>query len=164
MSGYSTIINMNYTYKKNLIKRQMLMGAQFCYAHDMMWISLVGLFTEKTAIARIRIDNELIATPMFILLLISSLLLTIDFFIYLSDQLKGTTYYRDNKIANFIADKRNYFLIVGAIWHICLLSTVSAEQGIGPVIAYAAFSVVGSLIGMAIAVRDGCIDRQINKT
>lgn len=139
------------------------MGAQFCYAHDMLWISLVGLFTEKTAIARIRIENPLIANIMFTLLLISSIFLIIDFITYLSDLFRNTTYIRDNKISEQIADKRNYFLIVGAVWHMCLMSIFNVEQGIGSIIAYSAFFILGSGIGVIIAVKDGCIDRQINK-
>ena len=147
---------------KDLTSRKFTMGAQSVLALWTLGQPIIMFVTEKTAIARMRIDYGLPADILGVLVLLSALALMVDVWFFLWD-LHGDSDYTTSRVGRWVEHNRHWMLLACSFWAVSLMSTVRAEVGLGPWLAYGMHFVVQAGVGVALATRDGCIVNQKQK-
>lgn len=148
--------------KKSLIRRRELIGAQGVFCLATIWQPFVMFFTTQTAISRFDDAYPLAADILAITTIISIVLLYIDFLGSIAD-LYFDKDYCSTRVFEFIDKNRPWFLYCSAIWSLMLMTTVSVEAGIGAIFSYGLFFFGMAFVGLFMALRDGCIDNQMQK-
>ena len=144
---------------KELTRRKFTMGAQSVFVLWTLYQPIIMFVTDKTAIARMRIDYGMPADILGVLVLLSALALMVDVWFFLLDLHNGygcTT----SRAGRWLAHNRYWMLLICSFWAVSLMSTVRAESGLGSVFAYGMHFIVQAAIGVALATRDGCIVNQ----
>ena len=144
---------------KDLTRRKFTMGAQSVLALWTLCQPIIMFVTDKTAIARMRIDYGLPADILGVLVLLSALALMVDVWFFLWD-LHDERGHTTSRFGRWLAHNRYWMLLICSFWAVSLMSTVRAESGLGSWLAYGMYFIVQAGIGVALATRDGCIVNQ----
>ena len=144
---------------KDLTRRKFTMGAQSVFALWTLCQPIIMFVTDKTAIARMRIEYGVPADVLGVLVLFSALALILDVWLFLRD-LHSDSDYTTSLAGRWVALNRYWMLLICSFWAVSLMSTVRAESGIGSWFAYDMYLIVQAGVGVALATRDGCIVNQ----
>ena len=147
---------------KDLTRRKFTMGAQSVFALWTLCQPVIMFVTDKTAIARMRIDYGLPADILGVLVLLSALALIVDVWFFLWD-LHDERGHTTSRFGRWLAHNRYWMLLICSFWAVSLISTVRAESGLGSWFAYGMHFIVQAGVGVALATRDGCIVNQKQK-
>ena len=147
---------------KDLTRRKFTMGAQSVFALWTLCQPVIMFATDKTAIARMRIEYGVPANVLGVLVLFSAVALVFDVWLFLRD-LHGDSDYTTSRVGQWVAHNRYWMLLACSFWAVSLMSTVRAEAGLGSWLAYGMYLVVQTAVGVALATRDGCIVNQKQK-
>ena len=147
---------------KDLTRRKFTMGAQSVFALWTLCQPIIMFVTDKTAIARMRIDYGLPADILGVLVLLSALALIVDVWFFLRD-LHDERGHTTSRFGQWLAHNRYWMLLICSFWAVSLMSTVRAEAGLGSWLAYGMYFVAQAAVGVALATRDGCIVNQKQK-
>ncbi len=144
---------------KDLTRRKFTMGAQSVLAPWTLCHPIIMFVTDKTAIARMRIDYGLPADILGVLVLLSALALMVDVWFFLRD-LHYERGHTTSRFGRWLAHNRYWMLLICSFWAVSLMSTLRAESGLGSWFAYGMYFIVQAGVGVALATRDGCIVNQ----
>lgn len=147
---------------KLLLQRRGLFGAQWVFG---LWCAgqpLVMFLTQNTAIARFGFEYGVLAHTLAVLALFSALVLVIDAVLAKMD-MSYRTGVTGSRIGRSLAQHRVHLYWVCAIWALCLMTTVSAENGWGALLAYSSLFITQFLTGMGLSIRDGCVTNRAQK-
>ena len=148
--------------RKSLTRRRELIGAHGVFVHAVIWQPFVMLFTTQTAIARFGTEYGFWAQVLAISVESSLLILYADFWAAIADLYWGKRW-TDNPVMVWVDAHRPWFLYLASIWLLMLMTTVKAESGIGAVLSYGLFFVGLSCVGLFMALRDGCVENELQK-
>lgn len=152
----------NINNKKSLVRRRELIGAQGVFCHATIWQPFVMFFTTQTAIARFDDAYPFAAHVLAITTIVSIFLLYIDFLGSIAD-LYFDKNYCSTWAFKIIDRNRPWLLYCVAFWSLMSMTTVSAEAGIGAIFSYGLFFFGMASVGLFMALRDGCVDNQMQK-
>lgn len=144
---------------KDLTRRKFTMGAQSVFALWTLCQPIIMFITDKTAIARMRIEYGVPADVLGVLVLFSAAALIVDVWFFLHD-LHDDQHYTTSLAGRWLAHNRYWMLLVCSFWAVSLMSTVRAEYGLGSWLAYGMHFIAQAGVGVALATRDGCIVNQ----
>lgn len=147
---------------KLLVQRRGSFGAQWVFG---LWCAgqpFVMFLTRNTAIARFGVEYGIAAHTLAVMALFSALALILDSVLAKID-MSYHTGITGSRIGRWLARHRAHLYWVCVFWAICLMTTVSAENGWGALLAYSSMFITQFFTGMGLSIRDGCVTNRAQK-